>query len=114
MNNSRKKRTALRKRSKRKQIGTAELQLILMEAVGAEYHKDPTRAGLVVATMSDGSHYLSIVRYAGSFGEGKQVVMKETGTDFDATLRALAKRWHTAVTPPPVVDLVKKLGAALA
>lgn len=84
-----------------------------MEAIGAEYHKDPTRAGLVTAKLADGRYYVSIVRYTDSYGGGKKVVIKKYGEDLEITLREAAKEWHTLVTPPPIVDLVKKLGSAL-
>lgn len=109
-----KRAVALRKRAKKKLVEPFELLALLIDAVGAEYHKDPTRAGVVVAKLADGNHYVSVVRYTDSYGGGKKKVLSRSGPDLGVALRLLAKDWHTLVTPPPIVDLVKKLGAALA
>lgn len=118
----RKKKASSRARSpgrrvlakKKPTIDSFVLLGILLDAVGAEYHKDPTRAGVIVSKLADGNHYVSIVRYTEGFAHGKKVVLKKNGPELDVVLREIAKEWHTLVTPPPVVDLVKKLGAALA
>ena len=106
----RKKITA--RAAKTKKIGAFELWALLMDAVAAEYSKDPTRAGLVSAKLPDG-YYVSIVRYREAYGNGRTIVTHEKGETLDGALRMIAERWHKLVTPPPTIDLLKKLGSAL-
>ncbi len=106
----RKKVTA--RASKPKKASAFEIWNLLMDAVAAEYSKDPTRAGLVSASLADG-YWVSVVRYTQAYAEGRNIVMKEKADTLEGAVRLIAERWYKLVTPPPTVDLLKKLGNAL-
>lgn len=66
---------------------------LLTLAVCAEYPDDPSTPSVVLSVLKDGSWYGSIVRYSQKFGEGKNVLCRETAPSLSEVVEKLAKSW---------------------
>lgn len=66
----------------------------LTDAVAAHYAGDPSAAGLVVARLPNGQAYVSVVRYRGSHGQGKEVVTAAQRPTLREALIVVAEAWH--------------------
>lgn len=66
----------------------------LLTAVGLAHPNDPSRAGVVLSRLQDGSYYASLVRYLQAYGQGKVVVCKATGKTSAEAVDCLARTWR--------------------
>lgn len=74
----------------------AQLTEALLTAVGLCYPNDPSRAGVVLSRLQNGTYYASLCRYLKAYGGDKQVLCKATGPDAESAVRALATSWRGA------------------
>lgn len=78
-------------------VQAAELRVMLstlMQAVAQYYSEDETTAGLVMAWLPDrASYYVSVCRYRGAFGAGKQVIACTTANTVEEAINQVTPIW---------------------
>lgn len=68
-----------------------ELLHTLVTTVCTDHPGDKTRPSVVLSMMSDGGYYASILRYSGSYAEGKIVVCNAKAPDLPQVLVDLGR-----------------------